>query len=86
MEGGFLPLVSSYGGTNNKIDAGKMNRRKRHFNSCHRGLTEMGPERWPKQETFVLFRQRNNTCEELKDQETLVCSAQLVKNANRAWA
>ena len=59
LGGGFLPFVSSYAGNNTKIDAGQMNRGKRNFNSCHGGLAEMGPETWPKQETFVLIHKES---------------------------
>lgn len=33
---------------------------KTSFSSCTQSSLEMGPSKWPKQATFMLFRQRNN--------------------------
>ena len=56
-----LLILSSCGWTNNKIDTGRTNRRKKKQIStrAHGGLIEMEPKKWAKQAAFIFFRQRN---------------------------
>lgn len=54
-------LLGSCGWASNKMDKRHINRRKRKqiLNCVHEVLIEMEPERRPKQEVFILFRQRS---------------------------
>ena len=57
MEKFPLPLLSSCGWINNKIDKDRLTEAKETILiNAHGGLIDMGPRKWPKQATFIFVR------------------------------